>query len=91
MISQNVLEPLLKDFDLVIGSRFLDKTNNHVPSYRKSRDEKYLIQRHPLQGLKKVTDTQSGYRSYGKKKAIEVIQKPGQWYVCRFRNSNSIM
>lgn len=71
----NVLEPLLKDFDLVIGSRFLDKTNNHVPSYRKV-GMIVLDTATSIAGVKKVTDTQSGYRSYGKK-AIEVIQNLG--------------
>ncbi len=72
---ENVLLPLLDGADVVIGSRFLDKTKNQVPSYRKV-GMKVLDTATSVAGVKNVTDTQSGFRAYGKK-AIQVIDISG--------------
>ena len=66
-----VLAPLLSGADVVIGSRFLDGTKNNVPSYRKV-GMKVLDTATAAAGVKRVTDTQSGFRAYGKK-AIGLI------------------
>lgn len=70
-----VMEPLLNGADVVIGSRFLDATKNNIPSYRKV-GMKVLDTATAVAGVKKVTDTQSGFRAYGKK-AISVIDLSG--------------
>jgi glycosyltransferase involved in cell wall biosynthesis len=66
-----VLEPLLFGADVVIGSRFIGKTKNNIPSYRKV-GMKVLDHATNIAGVKKVTDTQSGFRAYNKK-AIDVV------------------
>ena len=73
---EKVLEPLLQGADVVNGSRFLDKTTNTIPHYRKV-GMKVLDTATTTAGVKKGTDTQSGFRAYGKK-AISVISISGQ-------------
>jgi len=73
---EKVLEPLLHGADVVNGSRFLDKTANTIPHYRKV-GMKVLDTATSTAGVKKGTDTQSGFRAYGKK-AISVISISGQ-------------
>ena len=68
---EKVLEPLLNGADIVVGSRFLDTTRNNIPPYRKV-GMKVLGTATAAAGVKKVTDTQSGFRAYGKK-AINTI------------------
>jgi len=72
---ENVLEPLLKGFDVVIGSRFLDKTKNTIPKYRQI-GMKVLDNATAAAGVKNGIDSQSGFRAYGKK-AISVINIGG--------------
>jgi len=72
---EKVLEPLLGDADIVIGSRYLEMENNHVPTYRKA-GMMVLDTATTVAGAKSVTDTQCGYRSYGKR-AIDVIRITG--------------
>lgn len=72
---ENVLAPLLSGADVVIGSRFLDETKNNIPQYRKV-GMKVLDTATAVAGMKKVTDTQSGFRAYGKK-AIGLIDISG--------------
>ncbi|MCX6691385.1 MAG: glycosyltransferase family 2 protein, partial [Methanoregula sp.] len=57
---ERVLAPLLNGADVVIGSRFLDSTKNNIPSYRKV-GMKVLDTATAAAGVKKVTDTQSGF------------------------------
>jgi glycosyltransferase involved in cell wall biosynthesis len=66
-----LLEPLKNGFDLVIGSRFVDGNGKNVPTYRKA-GMKVLDVATSFAGGLKVTDSQSGFRAYGKK-AIERI------------------
>lgn len=59
--------------DVVIGSRFLEKTkNNTIPKWRVA-GMKVLDISTRLAGNIKTTDSQSGYRAYGRK-AIEKIE-----------------
>jgi len=73
--TEKVLEPLLHGADVVIGSRYLDKTKNNIPQYRKI-GMKVLDTATAVAGVKNVTDTQSGFRAYGKK-AINIIDFSG--------------
>lgn len=73
---EKVLEPLLQGADVVNGSRFLDKKTNTIPHYRKV-GMKVLDTATTTAGVKKGTDTQSGFRAYGKK-AISAISISGQ-------------
>ena len=53
------------DADLVIGSRFLSKTKQKIPEYRKIGIN--IITKVTNAGLKKkITDSQSGFRAYSK-------------------------
>ena len=71
----SILEPLLDGADLVIGSRFIDSKAQYIPRYRKF-GMKILDRATSFAGAKKVTDTQSGFRGYGKK-AIDKISISG--------------
>jgi len=66
-----LLEPLKNGFDLVIGSRFVNGNGKNVPIYRKF-GMKVLDVATYVAGGPNVTDSQSGFRAYGKK-AIENI------------------
>ena len=63
---KKVIEPIKNgDADLVIGSRFLSKTKEKIPEYRKIGIN--IITKVTNAGLKKkITDSQSGFRAYGK-------------------------
>lgn len=67
-----LLEPLKQGVDLVIGSRFVNGNGKNVPIYRKI-GMKILDIATELAGGINVTDSQSGFRAYGKK-AIEKIR-----------------
>lgn len=70
-----LLEPLQDGFDLVIGSRFVNGNGKNVPVYRKFGMKVLDIATYIAGGLN-VTDSQSGFRAYGKK-AIENINLNG--------------
>jgi glycosyltransferase involved in cell wall biosynthesis len=70
-----LLEPLKHGTDLVIGSRFINGNGQNVPTYRKI-GMKILDVTTYLAGGIRVTDSQSGFRAYGKK-AIENIRLRG--------------
>jgi glycosyltransferase involved in cell wall biosynthesis len=70
-----LLEPLNHGADLVIGSRFINGNGKNVPTYRKM-GMKILDVITYLAGGIHVTDSQSGFRAYGKK-AIENIRLMG--------------
>jgi len=72
---EKVLEPLLNGADVVIGSRFLDKTKNTIPKYRQI-GMKVLDTATTAAGVENGIDTQSGFRAYGKK-AISAINISG--------------
>lgn len=67
-----LLAPLTQGFDLVIGSRFVNGNGKNVPTYRKVGMKVLDFATHMAGGIK-VTDSQSGFRAYGKK-AIEKIR-----------------
>jgi hypothetical protein len=66
---------LLNGADVVIGSRFLDKTKNSIPKYRQV-GMKVLDTATTAAGVENGIDTQSGFRAYGKK-AISTINISG--------------
>lgn len=70
-----LLEPLKNGFDLVIGSRFVNGNGKNVPIYRKF-GMKVLDLATVMAGGLNVTDSQSGFRAYGRK-AIENINLNG--------------
>jgi dolichol-phosphate mannosyltransferase len=70
-----LLEPLNDGFDLVIGSRFINGNGKNVPIYRKFGMKVLDVATYIAGGLN-VTDSQSGFRAYGKK-AIENINLNG--------------
>jgi glycosyltransferase involved in cell wall biosynthesis len=70
-----LLEPLKDGFDLVIGSRFVNGNGKNVPIYRKFGMKVLDIATYIAGGFN-VTDSQSGYRAYGRK-AIENINLNG--------------
>ena len=68
---ERVLEPIKKnESDIVIGSRFLD-ISNEVPNYRKF-GIKIITQITNASIKKKLTDSQSGFRAYNKKVLSEI-------------------
>jgi glycosyltransferase involved in cell wall biosynthesis len=67
-----LLKPLNNGADLVIGSRFINGNGNNVPAYRKV-GMKVLDGATNFAGGIYISDTQSGFRAYGKK-AIEKIR-----------------
>lgn len=72
---QTVMMPVIKEkADIAIGSRFLNKNNNNVPSYRRFGIR--VLTRFTNVGSKeehhRVTDGQSGFRAYSRK-AIETL------------------
>ena len=67
-----VVEPLRTGkADLVIGSRFLNNDGKNVPSYRKT-GIKILTKLANTSLEQKITDSQSGFRGYGKRVIQEV-------------------
>ncbi len=66
-----LLLPLDRGVDLVIGSRFCNGNGQEIPAYRKVGMKVLDITTNFLGGLS-VTDTQSGFRAYGKR-AIDCI------------------
>ncbi len=71
-----LLDPLKNGFDLVIGSRFVNGNGKNVPLYRKL-GMKVLDVATMMAGGLRVTDSQSGFRAYGRK-AIETINLSGE-------------
>ena len=69
---QTVLEPIKNgQADLVIGSRFLDGDGKNVPAYRKV-GIKILTKLANTTLKHNVTDSQSGFRAYGKRVIEEI-------------------
>ena len=60
------------DVDVVIGSRFIQGSQQEIPKYRVF-GMKVLDQATKIAGADAITDSQSGFRAYGKK-AINMIQ-----------------
>ena len=72
---EKILKPILNGADVVIGSRYLDKTKNTIPQYRQV-GMKVLDIVTAAAGVENGIDTQSGFRAYGKK-ALSVINISG--------------
>ncbi len=70
-----LLGPLTADVDIVIGSRFTGKVANAIPSYRVF-GMKVLDLATNIAGSIDTTDSQSGFRAYGKR-AIDCIRISG--------------
>ena len=68
----NLLKPLNGGVDLVIGSRFCNGNGKNIAAYRKL-GMKVLDVTTVIAGGLKVTDSQSGFRAYGRK-AIDTIR-----------------
>jgi len=70
-----LITPLKAGADLVIGSRFLEKDENRIPAYRKA-GMKVLDMATNFAGHTSVSDSQSGFRAYGRR-AIDLISITG--------------
>ena len=67
-----VTDPIIKnEVDLVIGSRFLDTKSEEMPNYRKV-GIKIITKITNLSIKEKLTDSQSGFRSYSRKALQEI-------------------
>jgi len=66
----SITKPILDGFDLVIGSRELQK--NNIPAYRRIGQKVLLYSTHLL-SRKKLSDTESGFRGFSKK-AINALE-----------------
>ena len=70
---KKILEPILSGtVDVCIGSRFLEKNVENVPSYRKV-GIKVLTKLTNVSLKEAITDSQSGFRAYAKKAISEII------------------
>ena len=70
---KKILEPILSGtVDVCIGSRFLGKNVENVPSYRKV-GIKVLTKLTNVSLKEAITDSQSGFRAYAKKAISEII------------------
>jgi glycosyltransferase involved in cell wall biosynthesis len=71
---KSVIEPLQKnEADIVIGSRFIGGNNDDgVPKYRKAGIKTITNITNTSTNLN-ITDSQSGFRGYGKKVLLEII------------------
>ena len=70
---KKILEPVLSGtVDICIGSRFLEKNVENVPSYRKV-GIKVLTKLTNVSLKESITDSQSGFRVYAKKAISEII------------------
>ena len=68
---EKVMEPIVKgDADIVIGSRFLDKSDN-IPAYRRFGIST-ITKMTNIATKQKITDSQSGFRAYNKKSLNEL-------------------
>ncbi len=72
----SLLKPLSEGYDIVIGSRFIGNNGNHIPAYR-IVGMKILDTATKIAGNIELSDTQSGFRAYGKN-AINSIRLSGQ-------------
>lgn len=71
-----LLEALaMSEVDVVIGSRFLKEDDKQIPGYRKI-GMKVLDSATKIAGVSEISDSQSGFRAYGKR-AIDAINLTG--------------
>jgi glycosyltransferase involved in cell wall biosynthesis len=68
---QNVIKPIMNgQADIVIGSRFLDESDN-IPTYRKLGINA-ITKVSNIATKQKITDSQSGFRAYNKRSIQEI-------------------
>lgn len=72
----NLLEPIKRGVDLVIGSRFCNGNGQNIPAYRKL-GMKVLDTATNAAGGINVTDSQSGFRAYGRRAIDEMRVEEG--------------
>lgn len=70
-----LLKPIKSGMDLVIGSRFCDGNGKNIPTYRKFGMRVLDTATNAAGGIR-VTDSQSGFRAYGRR-AIDKIRVEG--------------
>jgi glycosyltransferase involved in cell wall biosynthesis len=70
-----LLKPIVRGADLVIGSRFCDGNGQNIPAYRKVGMKVLDMATNAAGGIK-VTDSQSGFRAYGRR-AIGTLSVDG--------------
>ena len=69
----SLIKPILNnEADIIIGSRFLNKDNDSMPSYRKT-GIKTITKLANLSFKNKITDSQSGLRAYNNKSFNEIL------------------
>ena len=69
---QNIIKPIeTNEADIVIGSRFLNKTDDNVPRYRKVGIKAITNVTNVSMDFK-ISDSQSGFRAYNKKVLKEI-------------------
>ena len=69
---EKVIEPIISNrADIVIGSRFLDHSHEHIPPYRKI-GIKAITRVTNISTNTNLTDSQSGFRAYNKKALSEI-------------------
>lgn len=72
-----LLEALVtSEVDVIIGSRFLDGNQKHIPGYRKV-GMKVLDGVTRVAGVDNISDSQSGFRAYSKR-AIDIVNLTGE-------------
>lgn len=70
---ETVVEPIIEnEADITIGSRFLDKDNTNVPTYRKM-GIKTITNLANVGAETKLTDSQSGFRAYHKRVIPDIL------------------
>ncbi len=70
------VHPLLKDFDLVIGSRAIERSliERPQPWYRRIGSRGFSVFMHTVVGLPEITDTQCGFKFFHRSVAQELFR-----------------
>jgi dolichyl-phosphate beta-glucosyltransferase len=70
------IEPLLKDFDLVIGSRAVERSliERPQPLYRRIGSRGFAVFMHTVVGLPEIGDTQCGFKFFHRSAARELFR-----------------
>lgn len=70
---EKLLEPLQNGYDIAIGSRNINREG--APLLRKIMAVGFMFIRNFLIGLHNIRDTQCGFKAFGKKAALSIIEK----------------
>ncbi len=70
------IEPLLKEFDVVIGTRAVERTliERPQPLYRRLGSRGFAVFMHTVVGLPGITDTQCGFKFFRRGVALELFR-----------------